>query len=141
MANGHGGYREPANPAPVSGPGALSQRTDGQGRMQLPDAKYGEQAAFQDAQAGAPMATGPDLGSIVPMSAPTQRPQEPLTAGVSGGPGGGPSIPPPAAPGGVDPQDVERLRASLPVLILLASSPDASPATKQYVRQLRGELG
>jgi len=24
-----GGYRQPNNPAPVSGPGALSQRTDG----------------------------------------------------------------------------------------------------------------
>jgi hypothetical protein len=26
---GRGGYRQPNNPAPVSGPGALSQRTDG----------------------------------------------------------------------------------------------------------------
>ena len=26
---GRGGYRAPSNPAPVSGPGALSQRTDG----------------------------------------------------------------------------------------------------------------
>ena len=29
MANGRGGYRQPSNPAPVSGPGALSKRTDG----------------------------------------------------------------------------------------------------------------
>ena len=141
MANGHGGYREPANPAPVSGPGALSQRTDGQGKMQLPDAKYGEQTAFQDAQGAAPMASGPDLSKLVSMGAPSQRPSEDIMAGMSGGPGAGPSAPPPADLGGVDPQDVERLRASLPVLILLASSPDASPATKQYVRQLRGELG
>src|SRR5690242_21948759 len=96
MANGHGGYREPANPAPVSGPGALSQRTDGQGKMQLPDAKYGEQSAFQDAQSSAPMAAGPDLSSIVPMSAPSQRPAEDIMAGMSGGPGPGPSLPPPA---------------------------------------------
>jgi len=108
--------------------------------MQLPDAKYGEQTAFQDAQAAAPMAAGPDLSSIVPMNAPSQRPQEDIMAGMSGGPGPGPSLPPPPQ-GGMDPQDAERLRASLPVLILLASSPDASPATKQYVRQLRGELG
>ena len=33
------------------------------------------------------------------------------------------------------------LSSYLPVFILLASSPDADPATKQYVRQLRGELG
>jgi len=141
MANGHGGYREPANPAPVSGPGALSQRTDGQGKMQLPDAKYGEQAAFQDAQAAAPMAAGPDLGSIVPMGAPSQRPDEDIMAGMSGGPGAGPSVLPAPNLGGMEPQDADRLRNALPVLILLASSPDASPATKQYVRQLRGELG
>jgi hypothetical protein len=37
MANGHGGPRTPANPAPVSGPGALSKRTDGaQPKMQSP---------------------------------------------------------------------------------------------------------
>jgi hypothetical protein len=109
--------------------------------MQLPDAKYGEQSAFQDAQGSAPMAGGPDLSKLVPMGAPTQRPQEDIMAGMSGGPGPGPSLPPPPAQGGVDPQDAERLRAALPVLILLASTPDASPATKQYVRQLRGELG
>ena len=29
MADKWGGYRQPTNPAPVSGPGMLSQRTDG----------------------------------------------------------------------------------------------------------------
>ena len=29
MAEAHGGYRQPSSPAPVSGPGALSKRTDG----------------------------------------------------------------------------------------------------------------
>ena len=42
MADGHGGYRRPTNPSPVSGPGALSRRTDGQQPTQdLPNAKYG----------------------------------------------------------------------------------------------------
>ena len=39
MANGRGGYRQPSNPAPVSGPGALSKRTDGgavEGMTQAP---------------------------------------------------------------------------------------------------------
>jgi hypothetical protein len=141
MADGRGGYRQPANPAPVSGPGKLARRTDGgptQPQVQLPDAKYGEQSAFQDAQAAAPMAGGPDLSQLVPMSAPTQRPDEPVQSGMAGGPGAGPAVPPPSQ---IDPQDAERLRSYLPVLIVLASSPDASPATKQYVRQLRGELG
>ena len=29
MADNRGGYQQPTNPAPVSGPGSLSQRTDG----------------------------------------------------------------------------------------------------------------
>ena len=29
MPNGHGGYRKPEHPAPASGPGRLSKRTDG----------------------------------------------------------------------------------------------------------------
>jgi len=40
-----GGYREPSNPAPVSGPGALSQRTDGgptQGAKYISGLPYGQ---------------------------------------------------------------------------------------------------
>lgn len=91
-----GGYRTPANPAPVSGPGALSQRTDGQPAMQLPDAAYGEQAAFQEAQAGAPMAMEPMVRPSGPPPAglmdPTQRPDEPVTAGAALGAGPGPEV-------------------------------------------------
>ena len=67
MANssGHGGYRRPTNPAPVSGPGALSRRTDGmQPRATLPDAKYGEQQAFQQAQGAAPMSGDPVTAQV-----------------------------------------------------------------------------
>lgn len=154
MADGHGGYRRPTNPAPVSGPGALSKRTDGrQPVRQLPNAKYGENAAFQEAQAGAPLngdigsampaggaaAAGPDLSQIVPLGAPTQRPGEPLTAGMSGGPGAGPAVP--NRPSTLSPEQAEKLRGYLPVLIVLASRDDADPNTRQFVRQLRAELG
>ena len=129
MANGHGGYREPANPAPVSGPGALSRRTDGQMKGPVPGTT---------APGGAPpVAPGPDLSNMSPFSAPTQNPDEPIMAGAPGGPGPGPAL----GPGGLAPATAARLRSYLPVFILLASSPDADPATKQYVRQLRGELG
>ena len=40
-----GGYRKPENPAPSSGPGALSQRTDGgpaQGAKYIPGLPYGQ---------------------------------------------------------------------------------------------------
>ena len=94
MANGHGGYRKPRNPAPVSGPGQLSRRTDGgpsQVNATLSDARYGEQAAFQQIQSGAPMAaTVMPRPAPVPLTHPTQRPDEPVTAGAPLGPGPGP---------------------------------------------------
>ncbi len=143
MANGHGGYRRPSNPAPVSGPGALSARTDGgptQPIRDLPDAKYGENAAFRAAQGAAPMSTGlPDLSSIVPMGAPSERPDEPITAGMPFGPGPGSSVPA-QGPGNLTPEQADRLRSYLPVLVILASQDDADPATKKFVRQLRAEL-
>lgn len=125
-----GGYREPTNAAPVSGPGALSRRTDGPLRGPVPGA-----VAPGEAQASA--ASGPDLSQLTPFGAPSERPDEPITAGAPFGAGPGPSFG--QAP--MSPQTAERLRSYLPALILAASSEDADPATKQYVRQLRGELG
>lgn len=86
------------------------------------------------------MAGGPDLSGIVPMGAPSQRPDEPITAGMPGGPGAGPAFGQPT-PGGMTPDQIERMRSYLPVLLTLASRDDAGPDIKQYVRQLRGELG
>lgn len=86
-----GGYRKPNNPAAVSGPGALSRRTDGgptQGAMEMPASQYGERKALQELQTSAKMAgnTTPQR-KITPLLAATERPQEPLTAGVPTGPG------------------------------------------------------
>jgi hypothetical protein len=56
---GKGGYQPPAHPAPVSGPGALSARTDGgpgQPVKHLSDAQYGEDASYVSQQQGAPVA-------------------------------------------------------------------------------------
>lgn len=153
MANGHGGYRRPTQPSPVSGPGALSRRTDGQQPTRdLPNAKYGENEAFRQAQMAAPMngdiggampaggaPMGPDPSQLIPLGAESQRPDEPITAGMSGGPGAGPAVP--NRPSTLTPDQAERLRAYLPVLITLASRDDADPNTRQLVRQLRAELG
>ncbi len=64
-------------PARVSGPGALSQRTDGgQKLMHLPDAKYGADKAMMEQQRAAPLAKAPELGAAgggmagLPTSAP-----------------------------------------------------------------------
>lgn len=102
-----GGYRKPANPAPVSGPGALSRRTDGgpaQGVKQMSaNGVYGERKALADMQSSAPMQGNPtpNIPSPVvsaqvptpqaqPMTGlfdPTQRPDEPTTAGMPFGNG------------------------------------------------------
>lgn len=104
-----GGKRTPRNPAPVSGPGRMSRRTDGgpqQTKAEMTGMAYGENADFQEIQAGAPMAAAPSAtparprkaGSsapsvnATPLFAPTQRPDEPITAGAPFGPGPGPSM-------------------------------------------------
>lgn len=110
MANGHGGPRTPANPAPVSGPGKFSKRTDGHPAQVLsaaPDQEYGAMKTQLDAQRLAPMAGTSPLPKPAPVpsgnggapqmpqysggpfNAPTARPNEPVTAGVDIGPGPG----------------------------------------------------
>ena len=110
MANGHGGYRQPSNPAPVSGPGALSKRTDGQVLSAAPDQGYGEAGQQMNDQRTQPMGAAKPLPPMpnVPaggqpgtppqnqpysggeFAAPSGRPNEPVTAGVPIGPGAGP---------------------------------------------------
>lgn len=95
MADGqHGGYRRPANPAPVSGPGAMSRRTDGtQPVMPTSGLPYGQNQALDAVQAGAPMPQGGGGGvpQVVPLDAESAFPNEPITAGAPFGPGPGPS--------------------------------------------------
>lgn len=99
---GRGGYQAPAHPAAVSGPGALSQRTDHSPKFRMPDQPYGDGAELATQQAGAPMArtsggpsaasgggTAAAASSIVGLDADTARPDEPVTAGVDIGPGPG----------------------------------------------------
>ena len=91
-----GGYRQPMNPAPVSGPGALSERTDGgavdgmtQPAQRYSGFGYGENLALEEQQSGAPMAAMASFADVTPLSAPTARPDEPLTAGINRGEGPG----------------------------------------------------
>lgn len=119
---GRGGYQKPRNPAAVSGPGAMSQRTDGRvPRMPYRGLPYGENQAVNEQQSAAPMSQGqaaPAGGGSAPrpgaqrppdgVFAPTQRPNEPMTAGIDYGPGpGAPLIPP------MDPDRNYHLRAAI----------------------------
>ena len=108
MAERRGGKRTPANPAPVSGPGALSKRTDGgpsQGARYMRGGSYGEGQEMMGLQQAAPMAAeagpmappqafpgGRPPRQITPLLAETQFPDEPLTTGNPLGPGGGPEL-------------------------------------------------
>lgn len=93
-----GGYRKPNNPAPVSGPGALSRRTDGgpgskQAMKEIRTGKYGESKALMEQQQGASLAGSPTPAPQVaapkatPLFAPTERPSEPVTTGMPFGSG------------------------------------------------------
>lgn len=107
MAEQHGGMRRPANPAPVSGPGAMSQRTDGGPAKPtyVAGMPYGEGQDFYDLQSSAPLgaeaakprrARGASQGGVplpTPLFSATQRPDEPVTAGAPVGPGDGPPAP------------------------------------------------
>src|SRR5690348_5532140 len=105
-----GGARQPGAPAPVSGPGALSRRTDGgpgQPIRPVTGLPYGQAQQLQSIQQAAPMSSSPGGNQAqpalaaqaaqppagpprVPFGAPTQQPNVPVTAGAALGPGPGP---------------------------------------------------
>jgi hypothetical protein len=152
MANGHGGARTPQNPAPVSGPGQLSQRTDGgptQGARYVSGGAYGQGQAMMDLQRSAPMAASgaqtqgqmpspqPSAAPPVPLDAPTQRPDEPLTAGNPRGPGPGPEVLTDNTPKGQSRAELKAFQKYLPALMEQANAPDAPASFVKFVRYLR----
>lgn len=89
-----GGYRKPTNPAPVSGPGSLSKRTDGgptQPAKYISGLPYGQGQETYNNQVAAPMAGNPvpQMEMPTPLMAPSTRPSEPVTSGVDVGAGVG----------------------------------------------------
>lgn len=116
MPNAHGGYRKPTHSAPVSGPGALSKRTDGQVQAAPTGMAYGDHQALMAQESTAPMSADPSTPTpnipapqraaasapggapaqprqpITPIGAPSQRPNEPVTAGVDIGTGPGSEV-------------------------------------------------
>jgi len=154
---GKGGYQAPANPAPVSGPGSLSRRTDGgPGSRQaqryvanMPN--YGDGQDMMDIQGGAPMAATPSPTPVsasqmaqnaqqqaqpqgqpvTPLSAPTARPNEPVTAGAALGPGPGMS-----ALGITPGQTANAGQSTKQIVQALAAHPDASPELQKLAQSL-----
>lgn len=148
MADGHGGYRRPSKPAAVSGPGALSARTDGRPQpvRDLPDAEYGGNADFRQIQQGSPLAAAPrattpargaaadPTAALTPLGAPSTMPDVPTTDGADAGPGAGSD----ALNLGPDlvRQDSAWLARYLPVVIRASQREDAPPSLKKFARLL-----
>lgn len=159
-----GGYRKPANPAAVSGPGAYSQRTDGQPGVTAQQAQryvgggeYGTNKAFnEDVVGGAPMAAAPTMTpeatqmpagmAAMPMPpidlmAPSVDPNRPVTTGVDAGPGpGSEALKYPTQVAINESQDLQKAAAMLKLLAPLADRPDSSFALRQTVRKLKGTV-
>jgi hypothetical protein len=101
MAERRGGYRPTApqnNPniiSPLGGNGQ-SGRNAGtfQGPKEMTGGAYGEASELRGLQQGALMAgeRSRPMAPVTPLLAPTERPDEPLTAGMSFGPGPGPEV-------------------------------------------------
>jgi len=157
MADQRGGYRKPTNPAPVSGPGALSQRTDGQPARYTAGMAYGDGQDYYALQTQAPMSGGQpspaslplNQGSaladyakeVVPFDAPTQYPDQPMTTGLRTGEGAGPEIlSTPAMVAAQNSEDVARLMAVLPIYARIAESPNASNSMRNFYRYLRSQV-
>jgi hypothetical protein len=95
----------PMNPlAGASGPGKYAVRSD---KLNMGSTSYGEGVETQAIKSGAPLSTTPDVRGEAPskfregltqgqapvtgLFAPTERPNEPITAGIDMGPGPGSS--------------------------------------------------
>lgn len=137
--------------AGAAGPGKYSVRTDG---LSLPSAGYGEGVETQAIKSAAPLAKTPDprgatgtavkqaasQAPVTPLFAPTERPNEPVTAGIAMGPGGGPEILGVNQPTVDTDADKQRMLSYLPALEAIAQSPNSSQAFRNYVRILRANL-
>jgi hypothetical protein len=147
---GRGGYQRPSNPAPVSGPGSLSRRTDGgpgqaaQGIKSLPNAGYGESKEFRNIQQGAPMANSkaqpkPAMPKVTGLGAPTERPNEPITSGIPMGPGPGPEALGRQSFADQKLSDLQALADYLPQFERYANTPGSSNMMKSFVKYLRSQ--
>lgn len=102
----------------------MAQNTAGTGGMTAP-------APQQQPQQAPPMTRSPEDSPM--LLDPTMRPNEPLTAGISSGPGPGPEAL------GLDPRvtDTARMKKWLPVLKPFISQPDTPDSVKILYRYIR----
>lgn len=134
-----GGYRKPGTPAPVSGPGALSKRTDGrvaEGFAYGMNKQINEQAASAPlakvAQTVArPMNVAPSQPPITTLTEPTMNPDESIMAGINMGAGPGAEALMLPTMGDSQAEFNKSIASYYPVLSYVASRPNTSPDTRR----------
>ncbi len=152
MAGPNGGYRAPGSPAAVSGPGAMSQRTD-RPQVEALGEGYGDQVAMSDLRAQSPIQPSrkttvqPDRGGasapagppmVAGLADPSTMSDVPVTDGAALGAGAG------LEGLGLPQSDVEMARADvaamhpgmIEAMVKASMSSNATPSFKKYVRQL-----
>jgi len=144
-----GGYRKPGNPAPVSGPGALSRRTDGriaEGFAYGMNKQINEQAAAAPMAkavaptASRPMNVAPQLPAVTPITAETMNPDESVMAGINMGAGPGSEALMMPNMNDSSAEFNKSISSYYPVLSYIASRPNTSPETRRALAILMNEV-
>lgn len=109
-------------------------------QMVASDGSYGQRKDMSQIQQGATMSqpappqghpSGVDPSSLTPLGAPSNRPDEPVTAGVG-------SVPDTTTVPNDD--DQAKILAAFPTLAWAAAQPQASEQLRQFVRNVRASL-
>jgi hypothetical protein len=125
-----------------------------QGAKAMTGGEYGDNQAMMELQTSAAMNASPTMPSspsqgrsqkaptgqqLTQLDAPTDRPEEPLTTGIDMGDGAGSEVMY-SNESTLNTEDRQRMVQALPTLAILAESPSASNAFRNYVRYLRSVL-
>lgn len=152
-----GGFRPtaPQNNYAVSATGGAGN--GGQPARYVAGMPYGEGADFMDLQSMAPMEAAQaapssagarrevtraaEASPLVPLHAPSQMPNTPVTDGAAMGPGAGPeSLGLNMADEMQNKAFANQIAQYMPVLMQVAASPNASAETRDVIRRLRNML-
>jgi hypothetical protein len=151
-----GGMRPTApqnNPMNVSARGGNGQSGNAtQAAKYVPGLPYGEGQALMETQGAAPLAAASSIEQsgmpsglasaaasqpLIPLNAPSMRPNEPITSGIDMGPGPDSSI---LGYGKQEYADRQKFASQMeeyrPALMFMASQPNISPETRNLIRRL-----
>ena len=134
-----------------AGPGQFSKRTDkavSEANRNLPNADYGEQAAYQEAQQGMQKPQevnvqgmnfndlfGNAAANVIPMDADSTRPDEPVTEGANAGAGADAS-----ALASTQNPNSQAMASYMFALKSMADRPGTSDAARNLIRSLRSKM-